>query len=146
MINNRDIVAHFNTNDALGLNGLMDVQSGSTLIPGMLVSHNVSQFTRTFDEWNASQQKRYSVSENVNKNQISLRKQKHTDQNYFVCLIGEKKESTSPEEEVNGYQKTKEDNPFKEPATLNETTIFSENAMNENNVGIAIPEKSLNSD
>jgi len=51
----RDMVAHFNTDKALDLNGLMDIQSGSTLIPGLLASHGISQFSRTFEEWNASQ-------------------------------------------------------------------------------------------
>ncbi|ETO22976.1 hypothetical protein RFI_14201, partial [Reticulomyxa filosa] len=47
----RDMVAHFNTDKALDLNGLMDVQSGTALIPGLLLSHNLNQFVRTYDEW-----------------------------------------------------------------------------------------------
>jgi len=51
----RDIVAHFNTSKALDLNGLMDVQSGTALVPGMLLSNGIEQFTRTYYEWNKSQ-------------------------------------------------------------------------------------------
>ncbi|ETO24405.1 hypothetical protein RFI_12751 [Reticulomyxa filosa] len=52
----RDIVAHFNTITALDLNGYMDAQVGSAFIPGMMVSHNMSQFASTFDEWNKGKQ------------------------------------------------------------------------------------------
>jgi hypothetical protein len=65
----RDIVAHFSTSKALDLNGLMDLQSSTTLVPGMVMSNNLSQYNRTFEEWEKSQELKLHLSKSRHLNQ-----------------------------------------------------------------------------